>query len=483
MARSWKGQTTFMTAVLFLLSLSTLPAWAQPELALPTGGLKEADEGLQRKITLDADDAFLPSILSILAEKSGYNIVTGPGVNKEERVSIHLKDTPIEQAMNLVVRAAGLSYELVGHSFLVAPAEKLKTQVGLSSYVIELQYSDAATMKDVLSEFNARITVDVTGNKLLVITSPKIISDILKVIEELDKPALQIVLETRMVEVSVEDEQKLGIDWNRLATLQTVISEGPVDQYGNFVNEDLSRTLSGLQTSAQGQVPTQLPFFPLETERLGYFTKQATAFQVALDWLLRQNRAEVLANSAVATMNNRQAEIEVIDEIPYIARAGGLGGQVLIDKVQVGVKLTVRPKVNTDGYITTEISPELSSIFQFVESAETKVPWVKRRISTTTIRVKDGETIIMAGLLGTNSSKTVHKVPFLGDIPFIGGLFRHTAELTSKTDLIIQVTPHILGGGYAFQKPRRIQEAEQKYMPSAIPEEEKPQIHEQNEKK
>jgi type IV pilus assembly protein PilQ len=483
MARSWKGQITFMTAVLFFLSLSALAAWAQPELALPTGGLKEADEGLQRKITLDADDAFLPSILSILAEKSGYNIVTGPGVNKEERVSIHLKDTPIEQAMNLVVRAAGLSYELVGHSFLVAPAEKLKTQVGLSSYVIELQYSDAATMKDVLSEFNARITVDVTGNKLLVITSPKIISDILKVIEELDKPALQIVLETRMVEVAVEDEQKLGIDWNRLATIQTVISEGPVDQYGNFVNEDLSRTLSGLQTSAQGQVPTQLPFFPLETERLGYLTKQATAFQVALDWLLRQNRAEVLANSAVATMNNRQAEIEVVDEIPYIARAGGLGGQVLIDKVQVGVKLTVRPKVNTDGYITTEISPELSSIFQFVESAETKVPWVKRRISTTTIRVKDGETIVMAGLLGTNSSKTVHRVPFLGDIPYIGGLFRHTAELTSKTDLIIQVTPHILGGGYAIQKPKRIQEAEQKYMPSAIPEEEKPQIHEQNEKK
>ncbi|MBM3324604.1 MAG: hypothetical protein FJY66_02950, partial [Calditrichaeota bacterium] len=130
--------------------LCTLPVWAQLEPALPTGGLKEADEGLQRRITLDADDAFLPSILSILAEKSGYNIVTGPGVNKEERISIHLKDTPIEQAMNLVVRAAGLSYELVGHSFLVAPADKLKAQVGLSSYVIELQYTDAATLKQVL---------------------------------------------------------------------------------------------------------------------------------------------------------------------------------------------------------------------------------------------------------------------------------------------------------------------------------------------
>ncbi|MFH1010207.1 MAG: secretin and TonB N-terminal domain-containing protein [bacterium] len=479
MAGSSRGRATFAILTLFSIVLCIPPAWAQVEPALPTGGLKEADEGLQRKITLDADDAFLPSILSILAEKSGYNIVTGPGVNKEERISIHLKDTPIEQAMNLVVRAAGLSYELVGHSFLVAPAEKLKAQVGLSSYVVELQYTDAATLKQVLSEFNARITVDTTGNKLLIITSPKIISDILKVIEEVDKPALQIVLEVRIIEVAVEDEQKLGIDWNRLATIQTVLSEGPVDEYGNFVTGDLTKTLSGLDASAQGRVPTQLPYFPLETRRLGYLTKQASAFEVALDWLLKQNRAEVLANSAVATMNNRAAELQVIDEVPYIARAGGLGGQVMIDKVQVGVKLTVRPKVNTDGYITTEISPELSSIFQFIESAETKVPWVKRRMSTTTIRVKDGETIIIAGLLGTNASKTVHKVPFLGDIPFIGGLFRHTAEQTSKTDLIIQVTPHILGRGYALQKPKRVQEAEQKYLPGAVPEEEKPQIHEE----
>ncbi len=466
-----------------LILLSSMSAKAQIEPALPTGGLKETDEALQRKITLDADDAFLPSVLSILAEKSGYNIVTGPGVNKEERVSIHLKDTPIEQAMNLVVRAAGLSYELVGHSFLIAPADKLKAQVGLSSYVIELQYTDAATLKEMLGEFNARITVDVSGNKLLIITSPKTISDILKVVEEVDKPALQIVLETRIVEVSVEDEQKLGIDWNRLATIQTVLSEGPVDEYGNFVSEDLTKTLSGLDASAQGRVPTQFPYFPLETRRLGYLTKQATAFEVALDWLLKQNRAEVLANSAVATMNNRTAEIQVVDEVPYIARAGGLGGQVMIDKVQVGVKLTVRPKVNTDGYITTEISPELSSIFQFIESAETKVPWVKRRTSTTTIRVKDGETIIIAGLLGTNASKTVHKVPFLGDIPFVGGLFRHTAEQTSKTDLIIQVTPHILERGYAMQKPRRVQDAEQKYLPEAIPEGKKSQSNEENEKK
>jgi len=473
----------FWVCLLSGVLLSAFSARAQIEPVFPTGGLKEADEALQRKITLDADDAFLPSILSILAEKSGYNIVTGPGVNKEERISIHLKDTPIEQAMNLVVRAAGLSYELVGKSFLVAPAEKLKAQVGLTSYVVELQYTDAATLKEMLSEFNARITVDVTGNKLLIITSPKIISDILKVIEQVDKPALQIVLETRIIEVSVEDEEKLGIDWNRLSSFQTVFAEGPVDKMGNFTSEGMTEVLSGIDPSAQGLAPTQLPYFPLETSRLGYLTKQASAFEVALDWLVKQNRAEVLANSAVATMNNHIAEIQVIDEIPYIARAGGLGGQVMIEKEEVGVKLTVRPKVNTDGYITTEISPELSSIFQFIESGETSVPWVKRRMSTTTIRVKDGETIIIAGLLGVDASKTVHKVPFLGDIPFIGGLFRHTADRTRKTDLIIQVTPHILDRGYALKKPRLVREAEEKYIPDATPEEEKPQSDEDNEEK
>ena len=104
----------------------TATAWCQnvPGTITRAGTIEKA--GLQQVVSIDADDAFLPSILTILAAKSGYNIVTGPGVNKEERISIHLKDTPIEHAMNLVVRAAGLSYEIVGNSFLVAKSQKLK---------------------------------------------------------------------------------------------------------------------------------------------------------------------------------------------------------------------------------------------------------------------------------------------------------------------------------------------------------------------
>ena len=425
----------------------------------------QGDDALQKLVTIDADDAFLPSVLAILAVESGFNIVTGPQVNQEERISIHLKDTPIEQAMNLVVRAAGLSYEIVGKSFLVAPEKQLEKQVGLNSYVIDLQYTDAATVAAMLENMQAGITIDATGNKLLGVTSPKVLADIKRVVQEVDVPPLQIVLECRMIEVAVENEEALGMDWNRLASIQTVISETPVDAYGNPVNTEGTSALSGIDPSVRGRLPAQMPFFPLETRRLGYWSKQATAFEVAIDALLRTGRAEVLANTSVATLNNQEAAIQVVDEIPYVARSGGVGVQVQIDQVIVVALLRVTPKINSDGDLTTSIQPELSSIFQFLESSDTQLPWVKRRTSSTTIRIKDGETVIIGGLLGVESNKTEHRFPFLGDIPFLGSLFRHKTTSTRKTDLIIQVTPHIIGTGYALDLPERVKEVQDKFMP------------------
>src|SRR5262245_7535703 len=107
-------------------------------------------------VSLDADDAYLPSVLKTLAEKGGLNIITGPGVTAG-RLSIHMKDVPIDQAVNLVVRAAGLAYERIGNSVLVADARSLEKETGLSSYVVELKYADAAEVKEALK----RITEDV----------------------------------------------------------------------------------------------------------------------------------------------------------------------------------------------------------------------------------------------------------------------------------------------------------------------------------
>ena len=124
-------------------------------------------------VTVHAEDAHLLSILAILAKESGYNIVTDPNVNRQEKISIHLDDVPIEQAINLVVRAGGLSYEVVGNSFLIADPKKLKEEVGVSSFVIELKYASAEEIKSMLQDISDQIQVDISGNKLLVNASPK----------------------------------------------------------------------------------------------------------------------------------------------------------------------------------------------------------------------------------------------------------------------------------------------------------------------
>jgi type II secretory pathway component GspD/PulD (secretin) len=415
-------------------------------------------EGLSSKVTINADDAFLPSILTILASESGYNIVTGPGVNREERVSIHLNDVPIDEAMNLVVRAAGLAYEKVGNSFLVAQTKHLKEEVGLTAHVLELQYADAEEVMAMLEDFNAKIEVDKSGNKLLVITSPKVISEIKTVVQAIDKPALQIMLEARIIEVAVEDEEEYGIDWSRLSSTTTILAEDGID----------AATGVGMvvaQQSEVGKVPDAMPFQKIDgLNNIGHFGRQLAVFDVTLDWLLKNNKAEVLANTRLATMNNREASLEVVDVVPYIMQTGGIGGMVTVKKEEVGYKLNITPNVNTDGYITTTITPEVSSIFQFIGPAGQEVPWIIKRGSTTTIRVKNGESILIAGLMAANANNIQHKVPFLGDIPYIGSIFRHKEMTIKKTDLIIQVTPYIIDENYpGWEKPEHIQKAEDKY--------------------
>lgn len=443
-----------------LLALSfSLPAFSQNA---------EDNEKLDTKVTIDADDAFLPSILTILAEESGYNIVTGPGVNRNEKVSVHLKEVPIDEAMNLVVRAAGLSYEKIGNSFLVAETKNLKEEVGLTAHVIDLQYASAEEVMALLENFNAKIEVDKSGNKLMIITSPKVISEIKEVVTSIDKPALQIMLEARLVEISLEDQDKVGIDWERLSSITTILAEDGVDAATG------AGTVVALP-SQFGEIPDEMPFQKIDGfNNVGHFSRQLAVFDVTLDWLLKNNRAEVLANTRLATMNNREAELAVVDVVPYIMQTGGIGGQVTVHKEEVGYMLKMTPIVNTDGYITVTVSPEVSSIFQFIGPADQQVPWIVKRTSTSTIRVKDGDSILIAGLMAANSNVMLHKVPFLGDIPYIGGLFRHTSNTIKKTDLVVQITPRILDEGFSeWRKTTDILDVEKKHLPKEYLEEEK----------
>ena len=390
-------------------------------------------------VTIHAEDAYLPGILTVLAKESGYNIVTDPSVNTQDKISIHLDDVPIEEAINLVVRAVGLGYEIVGNSFLIADPKKLDKEVGITPHIIELKYSDALEVKELLSDLSKQIQVDVSGNKLLINTSPRKIAEIKRVIEGIDVPAIQVLLETRLIEVALDIDKKLGIDWSKLA------------KYTNILAENAEALTGGSGSvvpdpGALGTLPATAPFNRLNEDNLipGKFSRQMTAFDITLDFLIKDNKADILADSKLVTLNGREATIKMVDIVPYILSSGGVGGQVQVQREEVGIKLTVLPSVNMDGDITVKVETEVASIFEFI-GPDRNIPRVKSRSSTTTIRVKDGESIIIGGLISKDRKNTVYKVPFLHKIPWIGKkLFTSTDLVDRKTDLIIQITPSVL---------------------------------------
>ena len=427
-------------------------------------------------VSIHAEDTHLPTILAILASESGYNIVTGPNVQAQNKLTIHLDDVPIDQAINLVIRAAGLSYEIVGKSILVANQSKINEDVGVTPHVIALQYANAEEVAELLKNVTEKITIDPTGNKLLVTASPKKIAEVISIVEEIDVPSIQIMLEARLIEVSLTNQEEIGIDWERLAQTSIILAESGKPQQitdnlttGSYLpggswevvtpEEGDPFLMEMITGTATGQIPDQMPFSRGGSSGL---SRQLTAFDVTLDLMLKDNKADIITNSQVVTVNGHEATIEMVDVIPYLASSGGQGNsnfQVL--KESVGIKLHILPYVNTDGYITTKVTPEVSSIQSWTAQG---YPWTKKRISETTVRVKDGEPIIIAGLITSETIKTENRVPLLWRIPFIGKKwFTHSELEDKKTDLIIEVRPSIIHDDYSgIRKKHYHKEAEQK---------------------
>ena len=425
-------------------------------------------------ITLHAEESKLSRVLSAITEMSGYNIVTGPSVSEQDQISIHLEDVPVEQAINLVVRAAGLSYEIVGRSILVAHPNKLKNDIGISPVVFDLKYANANEISNLLNSITDNITIDSTGNRILISASPKKIAEIKHIILEVDTPSVQISLQARIIEVTYGKAENLGIDWARLSSITTILAENPYSElFGTSsstypgskyaIDED-----GNLYNWSEGSLPLdQLPDQPFQdlTSSLGGMSRQLSAFDVTIDMLLKDNQAEILANSEVVTLNGHLATLYMLDIVPYILSSGGVGGQVQVQREEVGIKLQILPTVNSDGYITTEVTPEVSSIYDFI-GPDRNIPWVKKRVSTTTVRVKDRESIIIAGLLGATRTYSENRFPFLWRIPFFGKrFFIHRTEKEIKTDLIIEITPKIIKDSYSsIEKQQYHYDVENKLM-------------------
>jgi len=396
---------------------------------------RAATPAAQRLITLDAEDAPLASVLKSLAEKGDLNIVTGTGV-AAGRLTVHMKDVPLDQAVNLVVRAAGLAYERIGNSILVAQVSALKEETGLSSYVVDLKFADAADVKAALKDLAENIQVDKGGNRLVVVTSPRVISQIEEIVRIMDVPAKQVTLEARILDVSTGDAKKLGVDWDLLNRQGFVIIEG--EPAGRAVRDGFPDSVTYFRSRDDKNLFRDVR----EMWRQGY------AWRTALDLLIHEGKAKVLANPKIATLNGREASILIGSRIPFVVTGtvfagGGAAPVQRIEKEEVGIKLRITPLINADGYITTQITPEVSSVVAF-KGPNNDLPVVATRQASTTVRLKDGNSVIIGGLLSEETSTQITKVPLLGDIPLLGYLFQHRVSTVDKRDLVIEVTPHIM---------------------------------------
>ena len=404
---------------------------------------------LERKITIDAIDASLTNVLSTMAQMSESNIVLAVDTivdrdEAERKITVSLKDVPIEQALSLVVKAVGLSYRLIGdNTFLVGDKQRIQEEVGERSYVINLNYVDAEKIVSALSILPGE-AVEIEGqNAIMLRANPVTFAEISKRIQEIDVPQKQVEIRARVIEISITDSKKIGIDWSRLNRLTTILAENPVNADGvglPYNYTDLTGALPHGSTSPLGELPASQYFQKMDDwGDVGKFSRQLTAFDITIDWLLENNAAKLLTDTRLTALNGENAEIHIGEIVPFVVTDREY--QLQVEREEVGIRLSITPYVNKDGQITTQISPEVSSVTELVGGF---VPRTKVRRVHSTVTVPNGSKIIVGGLLSSTLMSSVNKVPLLGDIPFIGKLFQHRNETVSTTDLLIEITPRIV---------------------------------------
>ena len=423
---------------LLLMSFATLSAQTRRDPILDT------------RVTFNADDATLSSVFKALSRLSETNIVlsieqAGGGDDKEEkRVTINIKDVPIETAVSLVARSAGLSYRVVGsNTFIVGAKQNIMEETGERSDIIYLNNLDAKKVSESLQNTGLKITPLEGQNALMVYGNPESFKEIEQLVKSIDNEQDQVEIRVRLIEVHLNQAKKIGIDWSRLNHLTTILAEDPVNENGAGLPYDYSDVTGYLphgNPNDFGVIPDEQYFQRIDGfDDIAHFSRQLTAFDITIDWLLENNAAQLLTDTRVTALNGELATMHIGEVVPFVVMDNEK--QVQVERQEVGIILNVTPKVNKDGNITMNINPEVSSVTELVGGY---VPRTKVRRVSSAVTVPNEHKIIVGGLLNSSISQKTNKVPFLGDLPFVGKIFQHRYELVENTDLIIEITPRLV---------------------------------------
>jgi type IV pilus assembly protein PilQ len=443
----------------------------------------ETKEYEGQRLTLNFQDIETRAVLQLLAETSGRNIVVSDTV--QGNVTLRLRNVPWDQALDIVMTTKGLDMRQNGNVIIVAPAEEiaaretadLEARQAISelepmySEFLQVNYAKASDLAGLISgeasggnallSDRGSIAVDERTNTLLVQDTAEILQDIRRLVSTLDIPIKQVLIESRIVVVNDDFSRDLGIRLGVTALNEN--SDGDGGQFysgtGTGTNTMVTSAIDNLSDPANGTI------FPVSVPQLGNrynvnvpIADAAGRFALAVlesDFLVdleltaleAEGRGEIVSTPRVITANQKEARIEQGVEIPYQQSASS--GATTVQFKKAVLSLTVTPQITPDNNIIMDLTVHKDSVGDIISTGGLggTVPSIDTRAVETQVLVANGQTVVLGGIYETERRETISKVPFLGDIPILGNLFKSKQRTDNKAELLIFVTPRILEEG------------------------------------
>ncbi|QED92949.1 type IV pilus secretin family protein [Eikenella exigua] len=412
-----------------------------------------------KRVSLDFQDVDVRTILQILAKESNMNIVASDSVSG--KMTLSLKDVPWDQALDLVMQSRGLESRRNGNIIRVAPADEfreidLKALEGakrieelgpLVSRTFQLKYKDVNEFRKILNinenggsnnsnnsnsllSSRGSAVIDPATNTLIIKDNQNVIKEFERLIEQLDVPARQVMIEARIVEAKDGFSRALGVKFGYDRKFGST-------RVGSGLGGGSSTTGNIFNLAPNVNLPAASATSSLTIVR----ALSSGALGLELTAMQEQNRGKIISSPRVLTQDRKEATIKAGLEIPYQEASSSGATSTSFKEAVLG--LTVTPQITPDGNVIMDIKLNKDSVDQGCSVLGT--PCISTKELTTRAMVEDGGTIILGGIYEEDNSNTQYKVPLLGDIPLVGPLFRGTKRNNEKNELLIFITPRIMG--------------------------------------
>jgi len=399
-----------------------------------------------QKISLDFKDADIKNVFRLLAEVSGLNIVVTADVNR--RVTLRLVEIPWDQALDLIIDTNGLGKEQVGNVVRISTAGTLKSEKDAliaakkSKEDLEQLYTvyynvNYAKVKDLEAKVkalqtkrvDAALVIDERSNTIMVRDIKKAVDDVNALIAKLDTRTAQVLIESNLIETTPTFSRALGIE------MEALFNNGRIRTSNRFI---AGPPFAG---GPQPEPPSPL-IIPNTGFRFGYFGNNITSVLSAAE---SEGNVKIISRPSVVTLNNIESTIESANIVRIRTTAATVGEAGNIREIRAGIILKVTPQVSADGFVLLNITAK-SSTLDFGRTVD-GIPQENTREAKANVLVKDGETVVIGGIMKDTSSNSESGIPYLKDIPVFGWLFKKSSWQKDFEELVVFITPRILAAG------------------------------------